>query len=207
MRCLWLTGALLAAPLSASADPSIVDDASDLANLLAGDTSTAPAIAPVARGPVITVRPAVVTIGNDSVGFRGDASFQANMADIGLPLALQRLQTTTLQHQETVTRTTLETGPKLGALQPAGQPVKLDGRQLRAMSRCYRKVPGLEPGDRGDVELTFEVDRKGRVKAPVVMADEDELIGCIGNVMKSWEFPSLKKRKDRIWVSVVLTAG
>src|SRR6185312_5731127 len=117
----------------------------------AGDATVEPAVKTIAHGPAITVRPAVVTIGNDSVGFRGDETFHANTADVGLPLALQRLQTTTLQHQETITRTTLETGPKLGAEQPAGQPVKLDGRQLRAMSRCYRKVPGLEPGDRGDV--------------------------------------------------------
>jgi len=187
-------------------DESIVDDASDLANLLAGD-SPAPARAGIER-PITASRAPALTIGNDSVGFRGDSTVHANTAIGGLRLASATLvQSAPPVHEESVVRTTLSTGPTLGAIQPEGQPVKLDGRQLRALSRCYRKVPGLEPGDRGNVELTFTVDRAGRVKDPIVISDEDELIGCIGNVMKTWDFPALKKKKDRIWMSVVLTAG
>jgi hypothetical protein len=191
---------------------SIVDDASELANLLAGDKPAPARAEGVGRDeikrPLTATRAPVLTIGNDSVGFRGDVAIHADTAIGGLRLASARLvESAPPVHEESVARTTLSTGPMLGAIQPAGQPVKLDGRQLRALSRCYRKVPGLQPGDHGDVELTFIVDRAGRVKQPIVVSDEDELIGCIGNVMKTWEFPALKKKKDRIWVSVVLTAG
>ena len=142
------------------------------------------------------------------VGFRGDYTVHADTAGGGLRLASATLvESAPVAHEESVARTTLSTGPALGAIQPSGQPVKLDGRQLRALSRCYRKVPGLQPGDKGDVELTFVVDKVGRVKEPVVISDEDELIPCIGNVMKTWDFPALKKKRSRIWVSVVLTAG
>jgi hypothetical protein len=198
-----------ARPATAEPPPhsdSIVGDASDLANLLAGSDAT-PARTGIER-PLTTPRGPALTIGNDSVGFRGDEPVHANTAAGGLRLASATLiQSASPRHEESVARTTLSTGPALGAIQPEGQPVKLDGRQLRALSRCYRKVPGLEPGDRGDVELTFVVDKRGRVKEPVVIADEDELIGCVDNVMRTWEFPALKKSKSRIWLSVVLTAG
>lgn len=188
---------------------SIVDDASDLANLLARDAPARPRSGRAAIDrPLATSRGPVVTIGNDSVGFRGDDAVHANTAGRGLRLATATLvESAPPRHEESVARTSLATGPAFGASQPKGQPVKLDGRKLRALSRCYRKVPGLEPGDRGDVELTFMVDKRGRVRAPVVIADQDELIGCVDSVMRTWEFPALEKSRSRIWLSVVLTAG
>ena len=125
----------------------------------------------------------------------------------GLRLASATLVETGVHHDEVATRTTLETGPALTAVQGNGQKVKLDGHQLRALSRCYRKVPGVRPKDTDDVELTFGVDRTGRVVDPVVISDEDALVGCIGSVMTSWKFPALKKSRARIWLSVVLSAG
>jgi hypothetical protein len=186
---------------------SIVDDASGLAELLAGsdedrrsklDESLAAAHTPALK------------IGHDDVGFRGEPIGVTTATGAGgLRLASATMvQTQSAHHDDIIpTRTTLETGPSLSAMQPTGQKVKLDGHQLRALSRCYRKVPGVRPKDTDDVELTFGVDRTGRVTEPVVISDEDALVGCIGSVMTSWKFPELKKSRARIWLSVVLSAG
>jgi len=184
---------------------SIVDDASGLAALLAGSDddrrSQLDASLAAARKPTFT-------IGHDDVGFRGETFAVATTAGRGgLRLATATLVETGAHPDEVATRTTLETGPSLSAVQGDGQKVKLDGHQLRALSRCYRKVPGVRPKDSEDVELTFGVDRAGRVVDPVVISDEDALVGCVGSVMTSWKFPMLKRSRARIWLSVVLNAG
>ncbi len=185
---------------------SLVADASGLAQLLAGDDdqrrSTLDASLAAAHAPA-------VTIGHDDVGFRGsEPSLHTVTAPGGLRLASATIvETTAAHHDDLPQRTTLETGPSLSAMQPTGQKVKLDGHQLRALSRCYRRIPGVRPKDTDDVELTFAVDRAGKVIEPVVISDEDALVGCIGSVMVSWKFPALKKSRSRIWLSVVLTAG
>ena len=195
----------VAAPLPKPSG-SIVDDASGLAELLAGDDSQRRA---ALDNSLATSRAPAITIGHDDVGFRGELPAARTAAGSGgLRLATATLVgTQATHHDELPTRTTLETGPSLAAVQAPGSLVKLDGRQLRALSRCYRKVSGLQPKDKDDVELTFSVDRSGKVIEPVVISDEDELIGCIGSVMTSWHFPALKKSRSRIWLSVVLTAG
>lgn len=199
-----------ARPAAATPPPptgSIVDDASGLAELLAGSDddrrSKLDASLAAARKPT-------VTIGHDDVGFRGEPLGVTTATGAGgLRLASATLVVTQAAHHDDIipTRTTLETGPSLSAIQGNGQRVKLDGHQLRAMSRCYRKVPGVRPKDSDDVELTFGVDRTGRVIEPIVISDEDALVGCIGSVMTSWKFPALKKSRARIWLSVVLSAG
>ncbi|MBV8757261.1 MAG: hypothetical protein JO257_08310, partial [Deltaproteobacteria bacterium] len=199
---------VIVAPLSAQADPagSIVDDASGLAQLIAGDDvqrhESLDASLAAARAPTIS-------IGHDDVGFRGLESTVHTATGVGgLRLAAASLvETQATHHDDLPARTTLDTGPALSAVQGTGQKVALDTRQLRALSRCYRKVPGVRPQDKDDVELTFAVDRSGKVIEPIVISDEDELIGCIGSVMTSWHFPALKKSRARIWLSVVLTAG
>lgn len=185
---------------------SLVADASGLAELLAGDDdqrrATLDASLAASRAPVIT-------IGHDDVGFRGgDATVHAASAPGGLRLASATLvETSATHHDDLPQRTTLDPRPALSAMQGAGQKVRLDGHQLRALSRCYRKIPGVRPKDTDDVELTFAVDRAGKVIEPVVISDEDALVGCIGSIMTSWRFPALKKSRARIWLSVVLTAG
>ena len=185
---------------------SIVDDASGLAALLAGSDDDRRA---KLDASLSAARKPTVTIGHDDVGFRGEPVGVATATGKGgLRLASATIIESQATHSDVVpTRTTLETGPALTAVQGDGQKVKLDGRQLRAMSRCYRKVPGVRPKDTDDVELTFGVDRTGRVIEPVVISDEDALVGCIGSVMTSWKFPALKKSRARIWLSVVLSAG
>jgi hypothetical protein len=216
-RC--VIAAVIAAPLLAFGDPapqaragtapssSIVDDASGLAQLLAGDSDDRHARLDQA---LATTHVPVVTIGNDSVGFRGeDRSLGMYGAGVGLQLASATLVENGSAHrEESTSRTYLSSGVYAGtAVQGTGQKVKLDGRQLRALSRCYRKVSGLQPDDKDDVELTFSVDRAGHVVEPVVISDEDDLIGCVNTLMTTWRFPALKRTKARIWLSVTLTAG
>lgn len=195
----------VAAPLPPTTG-SIVDDASGLAQLLAGSDSDRRA---ALDASLAAAHEPTVTIGHDDVGFRGEPVGVTTAAGTGgLRLASASLVETKLAHHDDVpVRTTLETGPSLAATQGTGQRVKLDGHQLRALSRCYRKVPGVRPKDTNDVELTFGVDHAGKVIEPIVISDEDELVGCIGSVMTSWKFPALKKSRARIWLSVVLTAG
>ena len=186
---------------------SIVDDASGLAELLAGSDDDRRS---KLDASLATARAPTVKIGHDDVGFRGESLGLTTATGAGgLRLASATLVATQTAHRDDIvpTRTTLETGPSLSAIQADGQKVKLDGHQLRALSRCYRKVPGVRPKDTDDVELTFGVDRTGRVIEPVVISEEDALVGCIGSVMTSWKFPALKKSRARIWLSVVLSAG
>jgi hypothetical protein len=199
--------AVIAAPIVAHAEPPSVDDASGFAQLLAGDNGERHAR--LDQSLATTHAPAV-TIGHDSVGFRGeDRTLGVNLADVGLRLASATLvQNGSAHREESTTRTYMTSDVFTGrAVQGAGQAVKLDGRQLRALSRCYRKISGLQPDDKDNVELTFGVDRTGRVIEPVIISDEDDLIGCVNTVMTSWRFPALKKTKSRIWLSVTLTAG
>ncbi|HSN28643.1 MAG TPA: hypothetical protein VLT45_20295 [Kofleriaceae bacterium] len=196
----------VAAPPPPLPTGSLVADASGLAELLAGDDDQRRA---TLDASLATSHAPAVKIGHDDVGFRGsEPSVHTVTAPGGLRLASATIVETTGAHHDALPqRTTLETGPTLSATQPTGQKVKLDGHQLRALSRCYRRIPGVRPKDTDDVELTFAVDRSGKVIEPVVISDEDALVGCIGSVMVSWKFPALKKSRSRIWLSVVLTAG
>ena len=196
----------VAAPLPPAPTGSLVDDASGFAELLAGDGDQRRA---ALDASLSAAHAPTVTIGHDDVGFRGESTAVHTAAGGGgLRLASATLVETQAQHHDDLPqRTTLSTAPALSAVQGTGQKVALDGRQLRALSRCYRRVTGLQPNDKDDVELTFAVDRSGKVIEPVVISDEDQLIGCIGSVMTSWKFPALKKSRARIWLSVVLTAG
>ncbi len=187
------------------AKDSMVSDASDLANLLAGGEPT-PSPRPVAAptpAPHPVQPPAATTgihIGNDDVGFRGDSPLHAQAVYSGLPLALAALRGTTAQHHEDdLAREALATQPEPTQ---KGQ-FRLDPREMRELSRCYRKALALDPSTSNQVDLSFAIDKKGRVVQPVAVSDSGELDACLNAAMARWKFPG-KSRKDRIWLSVVL---
>ena len=118
----------------------------------------------------------------------------------GLPLALAALRGTNAQHHEDdLAREALATQPqhdKSGKL-------KLDSREMRELSRCYRKALAFDPATSNQVDLSFSIDRKGRVVSPMAVSDSGELDACLNAAMSKWRFPG-RGGKDRIWLSVVL---
>lgn len=195
--------AIVLASSSARAEPdkakdSIVSDASGLANLLAGGE-------PEPRKALDHALPssstATVHVGHDDVGFRGDTSLHAQVY-AGLPLALAALRGTNAQHHEDdIGRAALATRPQ----QPQPGKLALDSREMRELSRCYRKALAFDPSTSNEVDLSFTIDKKGKVVAPMAVSDNGELDACLNAVMARWRFPAKTGRKDRIWLSVVLT--
>jgi hypothetical protein len=187
---------------SASKD-SIVSDASDLANLLAGSDS--PPQPPPVKAPGSRLPPATTVglhVGNDDVGFRGETSFHLQATFEGLPLALAALHGTTAQHHEDeVAREALATLPQQP--QQKGK-FRLDAREMRELSRCYRKALAFAPSTSNEVDLSFAIDRKGKVVSPMAVSDSGELDTCLDGVMAKWKFPGKSSGKNRIWLTVVL---
>jgi hypothetical protein len=196
--------ALVGASCQASpAKDSIVSDASDLGSLLAGsDASPQP---PPVKAPASQLPPATTKglhIGNDDVGFRGQTSFHLQATFEGLPLALAALHATTAQHHDDeVAREALATLPQQP--QQKGK-FRLDSREMRELSRCYRKALAFDPATSNEVDLSFAIDRKGRVVSPMAVSDTGELDACLDGVMKKWRFPGKSSGKNRIWLTVVL---
>jgi len=188
-----VVGAPCAAP--APSKGGIVADASELANLLAGGE---PESSPKSLARPLPAAP-TVHVGNDDVGFRGDASLHATVS-AGLPLALAALRGTYAEHHEDdLAREALATQPqhdKSGKL-------KLDSREMRELSRCYRKALAFDPDTSNQVDLSFSIDRKGRVVSPMAVSDSGELDACLNAAMSRWRFPG-RGGKGRIWLSVVL---
>ena len=184
---------------SPPAKDSIVDDASGLASLLAGGDPDPP------RKELDHTLPAAapaVHVGNDEVGFRGDASLHAHATSLGLPLALAALHGTIAQHHDDeVAREAAATQPQ----QPAQKgKFHLDTREMRELSRCYRKALAFDPATSNEVDLSFGIDRKGRVVQPMAVSDNGELDACLNTAMARWKFPGKASGKNRIWLSVVL---
>jgi hypothetical protein len=183
---------------------SMVDDASDLANLLAGGDSTPPPAVPPVTAPAKALPPPTTVglhVGNDDVGFRGDFGLHAQATFAMLPLALAALHGTTAQHHDD------EVAKEAAATLPQQQPQKgafrLDSREMRELSRCYRKALAYDPSTSNQVDLSFAIDRKGRVVSPMAVSESGELDACLNAAMAKWKFPG-KGGKNRIWLSVVL---
>ena len=183
---------------SKATQESIVDDASGLASLLAGGEPDPPRKQLDHALPAAA--PAGIHVGHDDVGFRGDVSMHASTYE-GLPLALAAIRATNAQHHEDdLGRTQLEPTKQS---QPGK--LKLDSREMRELSRCYRKALAFDPGTSNEVDLSFAIDRKGKVVAPMAVSDNGELDSCLNGVMARWKFPGKASGKNRIWLSVVLT--
>ncbi len=201
MRSVGLIAIVLAS--SASADPvkakdSIVTDASGLANLLAGGDAEPPR---KTLDHALPPSPSPVHVGHDDVGFRGDPALHAQ-AYAGLPLALAALRATNAQHHEDdIAREALATQQHQ---QESGK-LKLDPREMRELSRCYRKALAFDPSTSNAVDLSFAIDKKGKVVAPMAVSESGELDACLNAAMARWKFPGKAHTGDRIWLSVVLT--
>jgi len=199
VRSVGFVALLLASSASAEPDKakpsSIVDDASGLANLLAGGEPATPRALDRTLPAPSNVG---VHVGHDDVGFRGDVALHATVY-AGLPLALAALRGTSVQHHDDDLP-----HPMLGPQpQAPGGKLKLDRREMRELSRCYRKALAFDPATSAHVDLSFSIDKKGRVLAPMAVSDSSELDACLDGVMARWKFPG-KGGKDRIWLGVVL---
>jgi hypothetical protein len=198
-----LVGASCEAAPSKGPDTSMVSDASDLGSLLGGSDPTPPP--PHVKAPEPALPPATTVglhVGNDDVGFRGDVSLHAQLPFAGLPLALAALHGTAAQHHDDeVAQKALDTQqPK----QPPQTGFHLDSREMRELSRCYRKALAFDPSTSSEVELSFAIDRKGKVVQPMAVSETGELDACLNGVMAKWTFPGKATGKNRIWLSLVL---
>ena len=201
--------------LVASKDPSekpssqsMVDDASELASLLAGDDPPPKPIA-VHATPRTEMSelppPPVVHIGNDDVGFRGsEVALHVATVPVALQLASTTLATSAPHHEETIERASLEDDSNDTA-EVEGNQVRLDPKQLRPLARCYRRALGLDPTISNRANLSFGIDKKGHVTAPVAISDTDQLDTCLHAAMKKWQFPPGKAMAST-WMTVTLRA-
>jgi hypothetical protein len=192
-------------PPAHKSNDSMVADASDLANLLAGGEPT-PAPRPATPTPVALPKtpPTSVRIGNDDVGFRDDSLVvHASSGFSGLPLALATIRAATVNHHDDE----LQQAAKPAASTSA-QSVALDAKQMRALSRCYRKAIAFDPSTSNRVELAFGLDPTGRVLSPVAITDTAVLDSCIAQVMARWRFPAVKlKSPSHVFLSLTLAPG
>jgi hypothetical protein len=190
-----------------SSHDSMVDDASQLASLLAGDEPAKPIAVPRATPPAERLPgPPAVHIGNDDVGFRGsDVTVHVSTAAGGLRLASATLATSAHHEETSVERTSLTDSSDSGEIVD-GAPVRLEPKQLRPLARCYRRALGMDPSISNRVNLSFGIDKKGRVLSPVAISDTDELDTCLHAAMKKWQFPA-GKPMPQIWLTVALHAG
>jgi hypothetical protein len=202
----------LVATKDASEPPSgesMVDDASELASLLAGgDPPPKPIVVPHATpsGPMSELPPPpVVHIGNDDVGFRGsEVALRVVTVPVALRLASTTIATTAPHHEETIERQSLEDDSNDTA-EVEGNQVRLEPKQLRPLARCYRRALGLDPTISNRANLSFGIDKKGHVTAPVAISDTDQLDTCLHTAMKKWQFPPGKAMAST-WMTVTLRA-
>jgi hypothetical protein len=189
---------------------SMVDDASELASLLAGDDPPPKAIAvpqpKPASGPFEPLPPPpVVHIGNDDVGFRGsEIALHVTTVPYDLRLASTTIATSTHHEEASLERTSLE-DPADDTAEVEGDQVKLEPKQLRPLARCYRRALGLDPTISNRANLSFGIDKKGHVTAPVAISDTDQLDTCLHAAMKKWQFPP-GKAMPSTWMTVTLRA-
>jgi outer membrane biosynthesis protein TonB len=191
----------------------MVDDASQLASLLAGDDPPAkpievPSTRPRAT-PTLEHAPAApaIHIGNDDVGFRGsDISVHATAGIDGLRLASTTLATSTHREETSVERTSLTDPSESGEVVEGPNGAKLEPKQIRPLARCYRRALGMDPSISNRVNLSFGIDKKGHTVAPVAISDTDQLDTCLTAAMKKWQFAP-KKPMGQIWLTVALHAG
>lgn len=196
----------LVATKEPSDSKSVVDDASELASLLAGsDAAPMPIAVPHATPRTELPPPAAVHIGNDDVGFRGsEISLHVATVPVALQLASTMIKTTTPHHEETIERASLEDDSNDTA-QVEGNEVRLEPKQLRPLARCYRRALGLDPTISNRANLSFGIDKKGHVTAPVAISDTDQLDTCLHAAMKKWQFPPGKAMAST-WMTVTLRA-
>jgi hypothetical protein len=199
--------------LVATKDPSgtqsMVDDASELASLLAGDAPPPkPIAAPHAAASTEMSElppPRAVHIGNDDVGFRGsEIALHVATVPVALQLASTTLATSAPHHEETIERASLEDDSNDTA-EVEGNEVKLEPKQLRPLARCYRRALGLDPTISNRANLSFGIDKRGHVTAPVAISDTDQLDTCLHTAMKKWQFPAGKAMAST-WMTVTLRA-
>jgi hypothetical protein len=193
-------------PRDKPSSQSMVDDASELASLLAGGDPPAkpievPPVTPKAELPA----PPAVHIGNDDVGFRGsEVALRVVTVPVALRLASTTLATSAPHHEETIERASLEDDANETA-EVEGNEVRLEPKQLRPLARCYRRALGLDPTISNRANLSFGIDKKGHVTAPVAISDTDQLDTCLHAAMKKWQFPPGKAMAST-WMTVTLRA-
>jgi TonB family protein len=186
---------------------SMVDDASELASLLASDDSpkavTVPRPTPTSEH---APAPPAIHIGHDDVGFRGsDIAMHVAAAPYELALARTMIKTSSHHEEQNVARTSLvdpssETGEVV-----EGSGVKLDPKQVRPLARCYRRALGMDPTISNRVNLSFGIDKKGHVTAAVAISDTDQLDTCLSAAMKKWQFAPGKPMAGA-WMTITLHA-
>jgi hypothetical protein len=197
-------------PSEPPSSASMVDDASELASLLAGSDEPPPTPLSVPHATARTEMselppPPVVHIGHDDVGFRGsEIALHVVTVPVALRLASTTLATSTPHHEETIERASLEDGANDTA-EVEGNEVKLEPKQLRPLARCYRRALGLDPSISNRANLSFGIDKKGHVTAPVAISDTDQLDTCLHAAMKKWQFPPGKAMAST-WMTVTLRA-
>lgn len=193
--------------LKAAGKTSMVDDASELASLLASDDSpkavTVPAATPTSeRVPA----PPAIHIGNDDVGFRGsDIATHVTAAPYELALARTMIKTSSHHEEQNVERASLVDPNSESGEVVEGSGVKLDPKQVRPLARCYRRALGIDPTISNRVNLSFGIDKKGHVTAAVAISDTDQLDTCLSVAMKKWQFAPGKPMSGA-WMTITLHA-
>jgi hypothetical protein len=188
---------------------SMVDDASELASLLAGGDPPTPIAVTAPPPPSRTglseqlPPPPAIHIGNDDVGFRGsEIALHVTTVPYDLRLASTTLATS-VHHEETIERASLEEPGDTAEVE--GDKVKLEPKQLRPLARCYRRALGLDPSISNRANLSFGIDKKGHVTGPIAISDTDQLDKCLHAAMKKWEFAAGKPMPP-VWMTVTLRA-